>query len=222
MAEHDKLTKQLGYAFKDEALLERALTHRSIPGLNNERLEFLGDALLSVIIAEELFKRHPDAREGELSRMRSSLVKGETLAELARDLEVQEYLHLGPGEKRSGGQHRQSILADALEALVGAIYLDGGFTVTRDAVLEWFHHIVQDISALEPSKDAKSELQEWLQARKLPLPTYTAEVTGAAHEQTFVVTCTVEGLTHESEGVSTNRRSAEQMAAQNFLELLNE
>jgi ribonuclease-3 len=216
----NQLSSRIGYSFKNAELLKRALTHRSIPGKNNERLEFLGDAVLSFIISTELHQRHPRAREGELSRMRSALVNGEILAEFARDLEVGTYLRLGVGELKSGGQNRDSILADALEAIIGAIFLDGGIEICRSSVLNWYDERFEDLSALKPKKDAKSLLQEWLQARKFPLPHYEATTTGAAHAQTFYVTCQIEGLPHQTKGASTSRRKAEQEAAANYLELI--
>lgn len=222
MSEIEKLQQRLDYQFRDVTLLENAVTHRSTGGFNNERLEFLGDAVLSHIMAEELYRRHPKAREGELSRMRSSLVRGDRLTELARCLDLSSSLRLGVGEQRSGGQHRHSILADAFEAIIGAVYLDGGMEVCRRCVLRWYGEGIESLSEVTPEKDAKSILQEWLQAHKLPLPAYEATVTGEAHAQTFNVTCRVEGLDHVTEGTSTNRRKAEQEAAQHFLELLND
>jgi len=218
----DKLQERLGYQFKDIALLENALTHRSVGGLNNERLEFLGDAVLSHIVAEELYLRHPEAREGELSRMRSSLVKGERIAELAKHLDLSPCLRLGVGEQKSGGHHRQSILADAFEAVIGAVYLDAGIDVSRQCVLQWYGEGIESLSEATPEKDPKSSLQEWLQAHKLPLPIYDATITGEAHAQTFHVTCRVEGLEYTAEGTSTSRRKAEQEAALIFLDLLDE
>lgn len=216
----EELTQLLGYYFQDDALLRQALTHRSIHNCNNERLEFLGDAVIGFVIASELYQRYPDMREGDLSRIRSSLVNRETLAKMAKELQIGPYLILGSGELKSGGQKRQSILADAVEALIGAIYLDGGFKVCQEVVLQWYDQCFEDLSQLTPQKDAKSQLQEWLQAHKLPLPDYEAKVTGAAHSQTFHVTCRVEGLDHITEGTSTSRRKAEQQAAKRFLEKL--
>ncbi len=221
-SELDKLQKRLGYQFKNISLLENALTHRSVGGPNNERLEFLGDAVLSQIIAEALYRRHPKAREGELSRMRSSLVRGDQIAELAKCLDLSLCIRLGAGEQKSGGQHRHSILADTFEAIIGAIYLDGGVEVCQDCVLQWYGEGIEALSKVTPEKDAKSALQEWLQAHKFPLPVYEATATGEAHAQTFHVTCRVEGLDQTTEGMSTSRRRAEQEAAQRFLELLND
>lgn len=218
----ESVDKQIGYRFHNVGLLQRALTHRSVCGHNNERLEFLGDSILSVVISAELFQRHPGAREGELSRMRSFLVSGEMLATLAKDLLIGEHLILGVGESRSGGQYRESILADALEAIIGAIFLDGGFDVARERVLAWYGQRFDDLSQITPQKDAKSRLQEWLQAHKYPLPKYSVKISGKAHAQTFVVCCQVQGLTHVAEGISSSRRRAEQLAAANYLELLDD
>lgn len=215
-----QLSLRLGYVFKNMELLQKALTHRSIPGKNNERLEFLGDAVLSFIIASVLFERHPNAREGELSRMRSILVNGEILARFAKELNISPHLRLGMGEMKSGGRHRHSILADALEAIIGAIYMDGGIEECRRCVMNWYGTQFEDLSELEAKKDPKSALQEWLQAKKLPLPDYKVKVSGAPHEQIFHVTCAVTGLSYVTEGVSTSRRRAEQQAAELFLELV--
>lgn len=216
-----ELSKRIGYEFKDYDLLKRALTHRSIPGKNNERLEFLGDAVLGCIMATELFKRHPHAREGDLSRMRARLIMGEMLAHLAKDLHLGVHIRLGAGELRSGGQTRISILADALEAVIGAIYLDGGLDACRHCVLQWYGGRFDDLSGLTPEKDSKSKLQEWLQAHKYPLPIYEVKTTGAAHAQTFYVKCCVEGLPYVTEGESNSRRRAEQIAAKKYLNLLD-
>lgn len=222
MSDLKELQQRLGYTFKEGDLLYKALSHRSCGADNNERLEFLGDAVLSAIIAEELYTRQPQAREGELSRMRAILVNGEMLASMAKSFDIGTYLHLGVGEQKSGGQFRQSILADALEALIGAIYLDGGIDPLRMCLLRWYAEHFEDFADLLPEKDAKSILQEWLQARKLPLPEYQAKASGVAHAQTFRVTCRVEGLAHVTEGESTSRRKAEQQAAQRFLDLIHE
>lgn len=222
MSSLDQLMTRIGHHFKNQKLLHSALTHRSTGADNNERLEFLGDAVLGFIITSELYQRHPNAPEGDLSRMRASLVNGETLALMATDLGVSEGLRLGLGEKKSGGKKRGSILADALEAIVGAIFMDGGMAACRCCVLEWYGERVDDLSKLTPIKDPKSQLQEWLQARKFPLPVYKASTSGEAHAQTFTVTCRVAGLVHVATGVGQSRRKAEQIAAQHFLEKLHE
>ena len=212
---------EIGYQFKNEKLLEHALRHRSAGDMNNERLEFLGDAVLSVIMAQALFQHHPTASEGELSRMRSNLVSGVHLAELAKQLDLGAHLQLGLGEVKSGGHQRESILADALEALIGAIYLDSDLETCRCCVFKWYGERLDELSEMHPAKDAKSQLQEWVQAHKFPLPTYTALISGKPHEQTFVVTCEVQGLPHATSGTSTSRRKAEQFAARHYLEFLS-
>ena len=216
------LTQHLGYTFTQLELLDQALRHRSAGTMHNERLEFLGDAILGLVISAELYKRHPAAKEGDLSRMRSSLVNREVLASLAIELHLNEYLHLGVGERKSGGDKRQSILADTVEAMIGAIYLDGGITACWNCITRWFGEMVDDLSSIKPVKDPKSALQEILQARKLPLPNYECFTCGLAHEQVFRVVCTVAGLSLQTEGTSLSRRKAEQIAAQHFLELLND
>lgn len=210
----------LGYHFKDSLLLAQALRHRSAGKPHNERLEFLGDAILGFIISAELYRHHPKAKEGELSRMRSALVNRDVLATLATELGLSEHLELGAGERKSGGESRQSILADTLEALIGAIYLDGGLEAVWACVTQWYGNQVSDLSRMQAVKDAKSALQEVLQSRKLPLPQYDCVAKGPAHQQVFEVTCTVAGLAFKTEGKSASRRKAEQLAAEKFLELL--
>ena len=188
------LMKKLGYQFQQVALLEQALTHRSCKGEHNERLEFLGDALLSMVIAEALYKHFPKAREGDLTRMRSSLVKGITLAEIAKELELAEYLRLGPGEMKSGGLRRESIQADAVEAILGAIFLDSGIDACKERILSWFG---SRLTGIQPGvqKDSKTQLQEYLQGRRLALPLYEViDTQGDDHDQVFTVRCTVQGL----------------------------
>jgi ribonuclease-3 len=214
------LMLRLNYQFQDRSLIYRALSHRSIGSQHNERLEFLGDAVLSLIISNELYERHPRAQEGSLSRMRASLVNGEILAEFAQNLEIGPYLSLGPGEKKSGGHQRRSILADSLEAIIGAIYLDGGMEPCRYCVLGWYGERFDDLATLRPKQDAKSQLQEWAQAHKFQLPIYELSATGKAHEQTFLAVCRVDGLHYYAEGKSTSRRKAEQLAARHFLDLV--
>ncbi len=208
------LQDQLGYKFKDPALLQTAVTHRSYGAGNNERLEFLGDSILNFTIAEALFKKFPQAPEGDLSRLRALLVKGETLAEIARYLGLGQYLRLGEGELKSGGSERSSILADSVEAIIGAIYLDSGFEIARVCVLGWFSSRLEGISLAAYDKDPKTELQEWLQARKQPLPRYeVVKIEGEAHRQQFTVSCTV-SLAQEPEiATAASRRGAEKEAA---------
>lgn len=215
---HDALEQRIAYRFKDRALLNLALTHRSFKRNNNERLEFLGDAILSQIIAEALYRRFPDAREGDLSRMRALLVKGETLAVMALDFNMGECLNLGSGELKSGGFRRESILSDAYEALIGAIYLDSDFATCQAIVLRWYQPKLDELTLAGSKKDSKTRLQEMLQARKLALPLYhLKQVSGEAHEQTFVVICEVAELNRQYEGVGSSRREAEQEAARQML-----
>ena len=212
------LQKILDYIFSDVALLQMALTHRSVRSHNNERLEFLGDAILGFTVAEMLYRRYADFDEGKLSRIRSNLVSGEQLAVIARRLGLGTFLILGPGEQKSGGNDRDSILAGSVEALIGAIYLDSDIDTAKQFVLSLYDDISLDnLDCEKLQKDPKSILQEWLQAHQFPLPVYTAETSGKAHEQNFHVVCTVEGLPHKAVGESTSRRKAEQIAAENYL-----
>lgn len=220
MEKHDRLMRILEYQFKDKSLLQSALTHRSARGQNNERLEFLGDALINFVIAEELYHQFPQAEEGELSRLRAVLVKGQSLAQLAFELGLPDFLRLGPGELKSGGFSRESILADAFEAIVGAIYLDSDFVTCRERVLLWFMSRIKDVH-LAIQKDAKTRLQEFLQGRRLPLPIYEVlSIEGEAHAQLFHVECRVENLPYSTKSVGASRRKAEQIAAEAFLDLL--
>lgn len=216
------LQQRLGYRFDDEALLRLALRHRSVAGGNNERLEFLGDSILNHVIAESLYQRFHTAREGQLSRLRASLVKGETLAEIGRELGLGEHLVLGPGERKSGGHRRASILADAVEAIAGAILLDGGMDTCRDSLLRWYGDRLQKLSADAADKDAKTRLQEWLQGRGKGLPEYELlSVQGADHRQQFRVRCHLADMDMSFEGLDSSRRRAEQRAAAAALEVLN-
>lgn len=214
-----RLCGALGYAFGKPGLLEEALTHRSAAGRNNERLEFLGDSLLNAVIAAELFCRYPRASEGELSRLRASLVKGPTLAELARRLQLGECLRLGPGELKTGGSRRTSILADALEALFGAVYLDGGFETCRRLILDLYREHLAALPEVDELTDPKTRLQEYLQARHEARPQYRVlEVSGEPHAQRFTVVCSADAV--QTVAVGTSRRQAEQEAARKALELL--
>ncbi len=212
-----------GYTFNDPALLERSLTHRSAAAVHNERLEFLGDALVGVIVAEALYLRWPKAPEGDLTRARAELVRESALAALARTLDLGSRIQLGPGELKSGGHRRDSILADALEAVVAAIYFDAGFEMCRRVVLPWFADAIEALPPLHKlGKDAKTRLQEWLQARQLPLPMYTllAE-SGEDHAKSFRVSCVIGDDTHTvCEGEGGSRRAAEQAAAEAVLLVL--
>ena len=215
----ESLAELFGYRFDDPGLLTQALVHRSAGSRNNERLEFLGDAVLGCVIADQVFARHPGAREGELSRMRSTLVRRESLAELASELDIGAYLKLGPGERKSGGHHRQSILADAFEAVLGAIYLDGGFESCRQVIVDLFTEKLDAIDDIDQLKDPKTRLQEYLQSRRMPLPEYSVvEIAGESHAQSFRVRCTVSDTGIEStEGQAKSRRRAEQDAAGKML-----
>jgi ribonuclease-3 len=214
------LSDALGYRFRNPDLLEEALTHRSAGVPHNERLEYLGDAMLNAIIAGELYRRFPKASEGELSRLRASLVREETLAAIARELGLGEYLRLGPGELKSGGSRRASILADALEALFGAVYLDGGYSACQERVLALLRKRMES-GVVIGLKDPKTRLQEFLQAQRMPLPAYQVlEVSGEAHAQSFRVECKVPGLAGSTLGEGNSRRRAEQAAASKALELL--
>jgi ribonuclease III len=211
----DKLKTRLGYQFKDPALLTRALRHRSAGRENNERLEFLGDAVLGFIIADFLSTRFPVASEGELSRIRAALVQQATLAAIARELRLGDSLILGPGELKTGGANRDSILADALEALICALYLDAGMDACRELVQAWFAPRLTEHQQPEAGKDAKTRLQELMQARKLGLPVYEVkEITGKEHEQKFVVSCRVALLDAPVNGSGNSRKLAEQNAAE--------
>ncbi|WP_058554587.1 ribonuclease III [Thiohalocapsa sp. ML1] len=199
-------------------LLALALTHRSAGRENNERLEFLGDAALGLVMAEALWTRFPEADEGELSRRRAALVNQDSLAAVARELKLGEYLHLGPGELRTGGHARDSILADALEAIIGAVYADRGFAVVRAMLLRLFDGRLTQVAAREAIKDPKTRLQEWLQARRRPVPEYSVvEVSGAAHDQSFHVRCRLPDDGAEASGQGSSRRRAEQEAASAML-----
>jgi ribonuclease-3 len=217
---------KLAYEPRDLDLFTAALTHRSAPGRNNERLEFLGDAVLNLVVAEHLFRAFPDCTEGDLSRLRARVVSSEPLAEVAASLNVGDVLHLGSGELKAGGFRRKSILADALEALVGALFLDGGLEVARRVVESLFQARIAALPPPDALKDAKTRLQEYLQSRGFPLPRYTVErVEGEQHAQVFWVLCDVQGLGPKSgpkasvaaEGSGSSRRRAEQEAAEKVL-----
>jgi ribonuclease III len=220
--EPEWLERELGYRFSDHTLLLRALTHRSAAGQHNERLEFLGDAALSLVVAEALYGKLPDAPEGHLSRLRASLVRRSSLAEMARSIGFQARLRLGAGELKSGGFHRDSILADAFEAVLGAIYLDGGLEALRAVVHRLYGQRLDDLPEHEALKDPKTLLQERLQARGLPLPLYRIQsVEGEEHRQRFKVACQVEGVADDATGFGSSRRAAEQAAAAMMLAQLD-
>ncbi len=214
----DWLRTKLGYEPAGLVWFEAALRHRSAGGVNNERLEFLGDAVLSLITAQYLIERFPEADEGTLSRLRARLVSGEFLARQAASTGLGELLVLGPGELKSGGQRRESILADALEALCGAVFLDGGLEAARRVMLRWLEDALPDEALLTELKDPKTRLQELLQARGLPLPRYSIEsVEGALHAQRFRVTCEVTPMAARAHGQGSSRRRAEQAASAGVL-----
>ncbi len=216
-----ELQVRLGYAFRQQALLQQAVTHRSFSADHNERLEFLGDSVLNLSVAHLLFTQLANLPEGDLSRVRANLVKQDTLHQLAKTLDLPAVMRLGEGEMRSGGQNRPSILADALEAIIGAVYLDGGYKDAQALVERLFAQvdIKPDMQAV--GKDPKTELQEWLQGRKLALPKYTVVGTsGAAHRQQFEVSCEVTELRQTQQGSGASRRAAEQAAAAAMLQTL--
>lgn len=223
MKVNSRLYKALSYTFSDEQLICKALRHRSLGKDNNERLEFLGDSLLNFIVAEALFQKFPDAREGDLSRLRATLVQGDTLAELAREFELGNHLFLGEGELKSGGFRRDSILADALEAVLGGVYLDSDFETCRRVVLTWFETRLNEITLENTDKDPKTRLQEYLQERKIPLPSYDAvETHGDAHAREFVVECRLGSLGRACQGKGSSKRVAAKIAAEKMLSLLQE
>jgi len=214
----NRLSKKIGYSFTQPELLIQALTHRSAKGQHNERLEFLGDSILGFVIAKALFDKFPTHNEGDLTRMRSSLVKGVTLAEIGRDFNLGEYLILGPGELKSGGHRRESILEDAIEAIIGAVYLDSNIAQCKQLILSWFEERLNAIKPGNEQKDPKTRLQEYLQGRKIPLPVYDViETSGQSHNQSFTVSCVTEVINTDVVAKGTSRRKAEQAAAQQVL-----
>lgn len=219
---YQDLQSLIGYQFQDPRHLQLALTHRSHGATNNERLEFLGDSILNLIIGEALFKQLPDAREGQLSRLRSQLVKGETLAVIAREFGIGQYLILGEGELKSGGRERDSILADCVEAIIGAIFTERGLDVARERVLHWFASRLSDISMNTSAKDSKSRLQEYLQSLRQPLPEYrVVEIGGEGHAQIFTISCHVAIAKQFTQATASNRREAEKISAALMLAQLN-
>ena len=215
------LQQRLQHVFSNPALLAQALTHRSFSADHNERLEFLGDSVLSLAVSDLLYQRLSALPEGDLSRVRANLVKQETLHQLSVDLGLPEVIRLGEGEVRSGGQKRPSILADALEAVIGAVYLDAGFTVAQALVHRLFQAVEINPTMDAISKDPKTELQEWLQGRKMKLPLYRVVGTqGAAHKQTFDVECEIIELNLAERGMGGSRRAGEQAAATAMLQTL--
>ena len=222
----EKVSQIFGYQFKDHNLLDLALTHRSMGSENNERLEFLGDSILGMVISSELFSRFPEEKEGVLTRLRSSIVKGDTLSEIAAELNLGDFIKLGSGELKSGGYRRASTLADVVEAIIGAIYLDSktdfGILKIEKIILTVFR---SRIDSCEPSgvlKDPKTRLQEHLQSKNLPLPVYSVvSISGKEHLQTFKVLCSIEGFSNHAVAKGASRRKAEQAAAQKAIDTLN-
>lgn len=211
-----------GYQFEQEELLEQALTHRSYSqSSNNERLEFLGDSILNLSISIHIYAHYPEASEGELTRIRAALVRQATLAQIARGIGLGEHIRLGSGDLKSGSHRRASILSDAMEALIGAVYLDSDFSHAQRVVLALYQQTLLDLGDVETLKDAKTRLQEYLQGRKMTLPDYLVETaTGKSHEQIFTVSCKLAGLDIETRGRGASRKKAEQQAAQKMLEAL--
>jgi len=217
------LLKKLGYSFNDLALLDEALTHRSFTSKNNERLEFLGDGILNFVIADELFKAYPDVQEGDLSRLRATLVNKESLAVIANKLNLGDVIKLGSGELKSGGFRRPSILADAVESIFGSVYCDGGFQPARDLIVRLYADRLASPTDLQSLKDPKTQLQELLQSRRFSLPAYqVVDITGQAHAQVFHVKCTIEKMKIEVNGEGKSRRKAEQVAADKAIQRVNE
>jgi ribonuclease-3 len=217
--DRERLQQTIGYRFSEPGLLSQALTHRSYSALHNERLEFLGDSVLNCVVAAELFERFGTLPEGELSRLRAHLVRQRALHAIAQTLGLGEHLQLGEGEVKSGGSARPSILADAFEALVGAIFLDGGFGAARGAVLRLYEPLLAGLDPQSLGKDPKTLLQELLQSRRIPLPQYSVLATrGAAHKQNFEVECVIPQLSVRTTGSGSSRRTAEQEAAMRAFE----
>jgi ribonuclease III len=219
-AELKRLEKRIGYTFTDFSLLKQALTHRSALGNHNERLEFLGDSILSYAISTDLYTRFSKVDEGDLSRMRATLVCGKMLAEIGREFQLGDCLILGPGELKSGGFRRDSIIADGVEAIIGAAFLDSDIETAKKLILKWFDSRLNSIKPGISQKDPKTRLQEHLQSRKQPLPVYEVlEIKGEAHNQRFTMSCSIDGL-KAVQGQGTSRRKAEQIAADKMLDAL--
>ncbi|UVW34609.1 ribonuclease III [SAR92 clade bacterium H455] len=216
-----QLQDRLQYQFSDPQLLTLALSHRSCGSNNNERLEFLGDAVLGMAISSFLFQRFPEAREGDLSRIRSQIVRAESLAAIARNLNLGPELLLGPGEMKSGGYRRDSILGDTVEALIGAVFLDRGLTAVEACIQNWFSESLDTLTLDSPVKDAKTTLQEWLQARGKPLPEYlVVKIEGEDHSRLFTMSCTIDAVEETAEATASSRRKAEQLVAEKLVKKL--
>lgn len=209
-----RLEKAIGYTFQDPQRLKQALTHCSAPKPHNERLEFLGDSVLNFVVAEYIFRHYPQATEGMLTRMRSRLVNGRTLAIIAKSWSLEQYLILGTSERRAGGIAKESIQADAVEAIIGAMYLESDLSTVQERILAWLGSRIDEVASTAREKDPKTELQERMQAAGLTLPVYTVlTIDGPQHKQSFSVNCQVEGLDSPTEGKGNSRRTAEQDAA---------
>lgn len=221
MTSFPKLTERIGYVFKDPSLLELALTHRSSNPIHNERLEFIGDGLVNLIIGEALYHAHPHQPEGELSRWRASLVQRETLADIGKQWQIEHDIQIGPGEKKTGGHQRPSTLANAVEAIFGAIYFDAGFETTKKIILSTYGSRLEILNIEKIQKDAKTLLQEWLQAKHYKLPRYQLmATTGKDHDATFKIACAIDELHLKTLGEGSSKRKAEQNSAQSMLTLL--
>lgn len=220
----DQLESAIGYRFTNKAHLELALTHRSVSGAhNNERLEFLGDSILNFVIGDALFSKFPTAKEGKLSRLRAALVKGETLAKLGRQFHLERYIKVGPGELKTGGASRDSTLSDAVEAIIGGVFLDADFNQCQTIILSWYAGRLDGLSLDDTVKDNKTRLQEWLQGKKYALPTYSIEsVKGESHSQQFTVACHIDHFAEPFVGQGGSRRHAEQQAAGKALAVIRE
>jgi ribonuclease-3 len=218
----NRLQSTLDYQFKQEELLKQALTHRSFcRGANNERLEFLGDSVLSLVISHNIYEQQPNASEGDLSRIRASLVNEAALAQVARDINLGDYVLLGGGELKSGGFRRESILSDTMEAILGAIYLDSNFTQVQNSILYLYRVYLQNLPSQSNLKDPKTRLQEYLQSEKIDIPEYAVMKTiGKSHDQTFTLTCRILSLNIETSGIGSSRKKAEQDAAIKALKVL--
>jgi ribonuclease-3 len=218
----NRLQSTLDYQFKQEELLKQALTHRSFcRGANNERLEFLGDSVLSLVISHNIYEQQPNASEGDLSRIRASLVNEAALARVARDINLGDYVLLGGGELKSGGFRRESILSDTMEAILGAIYLDSNFTQVQNSILYLYRVYLQNLPSQSSLKDPKTRLQEYLQSEKIEIPEYAVvKIIGKSHDQTFTLTCRILSLNIETSGIGSSRKKAEQDAAIKALKVL--
>lgn len=219
----ERLQQKLGYQFQQTDYLKQALTHRSVSSKNNERFEFVGDSILNFAIGKALYDKFPKANEGELSRMRSSLVREQTLAMVARQLDIGEHIRLGSGELKSGGFRRESILSDCVEAIIAAVYLDADLDTALACIYRWYQDLLAEMKPGEAQKDPKTRLQEYLQGKRLKLPVYQViDIKGEAHKQTFTVSCKVEKLAELMIGSGTSRRKAEQNAAEQAFQRLTQ